>query len=110
MKLHVLPTLALLAGIALAACALTAAQKAALTAEAVQAGETSAACVASQAVGGQTSASVIAVTCGIADIPTVLQIVQTLLGSLAAPSDAGALAFSPGSTRAQMIAALKAVR
>jgi hypothetical protein len=105
-----LASLAIIAGLALGACSLTAAQKAQLEQQALQAGEQTAACIASQAMNGVTSAATIAVTCGVADAPTVIAIIQTLVASLAAHApDGGVGAGMSSGDLAKLVAALKAV-
>jgi hypothetical protein len=102
---------ALMMALSLVAC-LTASQKQALEQEAITAGENAAACVAGQALNGQTSAEAIAISCGVsAGGPAVLQIISTLLGDLASAADAGAVgvAMAP-SDRAMLVRALMAVK
>lgn len=102
--------LASLAVASLVVACLTAAQKSALTAEGIALGEQTAACVTSAAVGGQTSASAIALSCGISDAPTVLQIVQTLIAGLSAPHDGGLGAGLADGDRARILVALRSVK
>lgn len=113
MKLRLLPTaLLLLAAVVeftpISGC--TKAQEVAIETAAINEGITLGSCILSQALGGQTSAAAIAVTCGVPAGVDVLSVIAQMLATLQGPSVDGAVSvFSPSSPRAQAISALRAV-
>jgi hypothetical protein len=89
------------------ACSWLAANSATLTAD----GETLAACIIAEAVGGDTSATTIAVKCAIPAGFDVLGFVGKILADLtSAPTDGGLAARAPNPTRDAVVTALRAVK
>lgn len=114
MRLHILPTLALAAGLLLAATvcetSCTKAEQTQLETAAINEGIAIGSCVLSQALGGQTSALAIATTCGIPAAIDVMSVVAQMLATLEGPAVDGAVSLvSPTSERGREIVALKAV-
>ena len=114
MRLHILPTLALAAGLLLAATvcetSCTKAEQTQLETAAINEGIAIGSCVLSQALGGQTSALAIATTCGIPAAIDVMSVVAQMLATLAGPTVDGAVSLvSPATERGREILALRAV-
>ena len=109
-KPPILPLLAMLACFVVLTlgqgCAWFKANEATLTAD----GEALAACIVGEALSGDTSAITIGVKCGAPAGFDVLGFVGQLLAKLSTPSDAGTVGGAQDSTRAGVIAALKAVK